>query len=424
MLIITHDRDLAASLPRRIALRDGRVVAPMTSRLLPADLLRVGAVGPAHAAAAGRALRARDRDRHREHGRGARAVGLVARRAARAARPPGNQPAHRGAGADARRRRRDAARERRADAAARWAAWSASTRCARWSATVRRSDRIDPEETGGIAVDAADPGLLADPGRIDGPRALPQRRDRRARGRSSWARRRRRRWASTARARWSTSPGAGGPCWASWPRSSSRPSSTAPRSWATTPRSASSAPSDRRAPCTCAPTRRSSRACTTCVPSAANPEHPEEVDVSRPSDALAARAAGRRRADRRCSSASAPWRCSSAASGSPTRWSSRSSSAARRSACAARWAPPARPRARAVPRRVAAAGGRRRAGRDRRRRRSSPGPTRARAAGRRSCRPRRSPAALGAALAIGAVAGLYPAGRAARMSPTEALRGA
>ena len=27
-------------------------------------------------------------------------------------------------------------------------------------ATVRRSDRIDPEETGGVAVDAADPGLL------------------------------------------------------------------------------------------------------------------------------------------------------------------------------------------------------------------------------------------------------------------------
>ena len=33
-------------------------------------------------------------------------------------------------------------------------------------------------------------------------------------------------------------------------------------------------------------------------------------------------------------------------------------------------------------------------------------------------------AGAGAALAIGAVAGLYPAGRAARMSPTEALRGA
>jgi putative ABC transport system ATP-binding protein len=28
VLIITHDRDLASALPRRIALRDGRVVAP------------------------------------------------------------------------------------------------------------------------------------------------------------------------------------------------------------------------------------------------------------------------------------------------------------------------------------------------------------------------------------------------------------
>ncbi len=42
-----------------------------------------------------------------------------------------------------------------------------------------------------------------------------------------------------------------------------------------------------------------------------------------------------------CSSASAPWPSSSAASASPTSWSSRSSNAAPRSACAAPWAPPA-----------------------------------------------------------------------------------
>ena len=42
----------------------------------------------------------------------------------------------------------------------------------------------------------------------------------------------------------------------------------------------------------------------------------------------------------RCCWAWARWRCSSARSGSPTSWSSRCSSAAARSACAARWAPP------------------------------------------------------------------------------------
>ena len=48
-------------------------------------------------------------------------------------------------------------------------------------ATVRRSDRIDPEETGGIAVDAADPGLLETLGGSMRPRALPQRGDGRTR---------------------------------------------------------------------------------------------------------------------------------------------------------------------------------------------------------------------------------------------------
>jgi putative ABC transport system permease protein len=49
----------------------------------------------------------------------------------------------------------------------------------------------------------------------------------------------------------------------------------------------------------------------------ANPEHPEEVQVSRPSDALEA-APPPSPPSPRCSSASVPWRCSSAASGSPT----------------------------------------------------------------------------------------------------------
>ncbi len=42
-----------------------------------------------------------------------------------------------------------------------------------------------------------------------------------------------------------------------------------------------------------APTRSASRPCATCSARTANPERPEEVDVSRPSDALEARAAAK-----------------------------------------------------------------------------------------------------------------------------------
>ena len=65
VVVITHERELAGSLPRRVELRDGVVeldtkrasmmeLAP--SRLAPRDVLRVGAVGLSRAKAAGGAL--------------------------------------------------------------------------------------------------------------------------------------------------------------------------------------------------------------------------------------------------------------------------------------------------------------------------------------------------------------------------------
>ena len=81
----------------------------------------------------------------------------------------------------------------------------------------------------------------------------------------------------------------------------------------------------------------------------------------RPSDALAAGAAADRRSPP-CSSGSARSRCWSAASGSPTSWSSRCSSGARRSGCDGRSARPGLDR-RPVPHRVPAAVAARRGGR-------------------------------------------------------------
>ena len=75
----------------------------------------------------------------------------------------------------------------------------------------------------------------------------------------------------------------------------------------------------------------------------ANPSAPNEVKVSRPSDALAAQRRHRRRPSPACCSASARWPCWSAASASPTPWSSRCWSGAPRSACAG---PGRHPRAR------------------------------------------------------------------------------
>ena len=121
-----------------------------------------------------------------------------------------------------------------------------------------------------------------------------------------------------------------------------------------------------------------------------------------------------------CSSASARSRCSSAPSASPTSWSSRCSNAAPRSGCAARSAlPGATSASSSSPRRCC----------------SRCSAARSASASAR-CRPPSTPrpstgpssfpvlawaGGLAAALLIGAIAGLLPALRAARMSPTEAL---
>ena len=122
-----------------------------------------------------------------------------------------------------------------------------------------------------------------------------------------------------------------------------------------------------------------------------------------------------------CCSAWARWRCWSAASAWPTRWSSRCWNAAPRSACAGRSAPPAArsgcsswPSRCCCPRSAALGGVAARHRRHHRVRRL-PGL----ADGRAGLGD--APAALAATVVIGGVAGLYPAIRAARLSPTEAL---
>ena len=169
------------------------------------------------------------------------------------------------------------------------------------------------------------------------------------------------------------------------------------------------------------PTR--STRCATCSPATANPQAPNEVEVTRPSDALEARAATddaltalllglggvallvggigianvmvisvleRRTRDRRAPS---PRRDASATSGC--------SSSSRR--CCS---PPRRRRRR----------GARRGRHGRVRRRARAGASRSRAPALAG--------GVGVALLIGALAGLYPAARAARLAPAEAVRAA
>ena len=160
--------------------------------------------------------------------------------------------------------------------------------------TVRRNPYVDEAETGGISVAAADPALRATVGATlrrgtflnAATGALPGGRARRRGGR--------RRSASTTPARASGSAGAGSPSSASSTRSRSPPGlDTAALIGFDGRRDAvrrRGQPVDglraRR------PRARRAR-CATLLGRTANPERPEEVDVSRPSDALEARAAAK-----------------------------------------------------------------------------------------------------------------------------------
>ena len=288
-------------------------------------------------------------------------------------------------------------------------------------ATVRRSDRIDPEETGGIAVDAADPGLLETLGGSMRPRALPQRGDEpHALGRPGRGRRAAAGHRSPGRAglhrRALVDRGRGHGADRARPRARPRGADGLRRRRA---RARRRALGEHRVPAR-RPVGRRARARP--APRRANPEHPEEVDVSRPSDALAARA----QADDALTGLFLGLGAVALLVGGIgiantmviSVLERRSEIGLRRALGATRGHVRAQFLVESLL--LAAAGGL--AG-------IAVGAlvTGAYASARgwtAVVPPQALAGGLGAALAIGAVAGLYPAGRAARMSPTEALRGA
>ena len=287
--------------------------------------------------------------------------------------------------------------------------------------TVRRNQLIDANETGGIARDGGGAVAAGHGRRHARARALPHRRDGALPGRR--ARRRRRaaaRHRPDRRARVARRPLVPG-------RRHPRAGHAVARARLRRRSSASTSPSR----CS-APTASASTIYVRAQPDAiagvrdllgatANPERPEEVDVSRPSDALEARGGGQ---DRVHVAVPRPRRRRAAGGRRRDRQrdgdlGARAPLGGRAAARAGRHPPPRR---RAVPVRVAAAGGDRAGWRAWRWARAVTAGYAASQGWQAVVPPVALAGGLIAATAIGAVAGLYPALRAARLSPTDALR--
>ena len=265
------------------------------SRLAPGDVLRVGAVGLSRAQAARRALRPRDRDRHRRDGRGPRDLRVEQGRPPVVARPARHEPAHRLA-----RGSRSSARTATLPDSARAMVRrigpvEAVSATGSVSTPVYRSELIPSAETKGHHDARRRPVAARDGRRHARRRRLPRRRvgpvprrrpgiDGRPPARHRPGRRR-----GPGRARRSGGSRSSG----SSTRSRWRPGSTPRRSSASRPRAGYLDDEGDVASLYVRSDPEDVDDVQSVLALTASPEHPDEVDVSRPSDAIEARAAAK-----------------------------------------------------------------------------------------------------------------------------------
>ena len=166
LVIITHDEEIAASVPRRVAVRDGLIegdtaAARPMSRLLPRDLLRLATVGLRT-----RKLRAALSVLGISIGIASLVAVLAISETSKAdllakIEGAGDEPAHGRPGRIVRSAKKPSCPPRRGVASGCSATVeSAAAVTTVEGATVRRSSYVPPEITGGIFVAAADPELL------------------------------------------------------------------------------------------------------------------------------------------------------------------------------------------------------------------------------------------------------------------------